>query len=141
MTIGPAQSYTTKITKQQAVKDFQARGYNCTADSLRSPAWLISAFTYNRTWVNNATRYDPSGFMETAEFYYNNTATDSRWPKNAALSKCESTTDPGESFNSTDTFSCSMAYGREPRFRFDATSSLLTMNQKWTCDGIDSGHT
>ncbi len=147
MTIEPIQTHTFHVSKEQAIQDFKPHGYNCSSRSLglpSAPVWEISRFSFNRTWVTGDTAAkDPSGFQDGAEFYYKNTATDSDWPMNMGPPRpCSNQGNPGEIlFDGTQQLACLNIPVSSPTFQFDNITSTLTLNQAWSCDGIDGDHT
>lgn len=146
ITVDADEATTKQVPRAQAVEDFKPHGYNCTARSLGTPAppaWNISRLSFNRTWVTGGARFDPSGFQDSAEFYFANTATDSDWPRNNGERACMYSSNIGEpTLNGTLSLACSpFGLGRDPEFKFDFNSSILSLNQKWSCDGMDQSHT
>ncbi len=130
-----------KVSKEKALKDFTPHGYNCTDRSLGArgkPSWEISNFSFNRTW--NPTWSTP-GFMDEAQFTYNNTATDSDWPMNVGEHTCYGQSPMmGPSLDGSQHFTCYNYQFYAPGFQFDFNTSTLTLNQEWRCDSIDREH-
>ena len=147
LTIVPTQTDSFHVSKEKAIEDFKPHGYNCSSKSLEPAgtyAWDITSFNYNRTYVSsNPTVNSTASYTNILEFYYNNTATDNDWPRNTGWRQCLYLTDESShEFDGTTQLMCMMSF--EPftlGFKFDNKTSELTLSQRWTCDGIDNGHT
>ncbi len=150
LTITPTRTKAGRGAKEEAVEYVKPHGYNCRVKSLGptgTQSWDISRFTLERTYVPG----DPkiivtASYTDYVEFYYNNTATDNDWPRNTGWRQCLYMSDNGDDgdkdLDGTKLLDCSMSF--EPfrlGFKFDYNTSTLTLNQAWTCDGIDAGHT
>jgi len=144
LTLSPVTKAVYKVTKQQAYEEFKPRGYNCSGRSLgeggRPPTWEITGFRFNRTWIEGEGAADAGAFMDEAEFTYHSTATDSDWPVSEQDRTCYAQTLPGAAFDGKVPLVCAAFQMRDRAFRFDFNASTLSLNQEWSCDGVDLLH-
>ncbi|KAH8881916.1 hypothetical protein GQ53DRAFT_832046 [Thozetella sp. PMI_491] len=147
LTITPSHINAFHISKENAIEDFRPHGYNCSSKSLEPPgkeAWEINGFTLTRIYSPEDPKLNISASNSyEIKFYYNNTATDNESPRNTGWRQCLYTSDDMEDeLDGLKQLQCTMNF--EPftlGFKFDNRTSALTLNQGWTCDGVDSEHT
>jgi len=148
-TLQPSSLRTSTMPKAEALRIFTPHGYNCTDRSLglgafAAPVWEITGFTLNRTVKGSDTDGRPL-YQDEVEFTYNNTATDSDWPRNQPGSRtCYARTEPGgRPFDGSDDVNCVNYIMDAPGMRIDfrGGSVMMKLSQEWKCDGVDRYHT
>ena len=80
--------------------------------------------------------------MDEAQFTYKSVPIDSDWPVSEQDRTCYAQSVPGLSgFDGKVQLVCAAFQMRGRAFRFDFNASTLSLNQEWTCDGVDLLHT